>query len=229
MHVQLLEIDSARITINSEDIKSLLGDKEGRMDSYTENLMHLYISECKKNMSPRAGYVMLTAFESDSKEEIKTRENLFRTGKIISSLLRASEAYAFFIATAGPGPESLARTLMEEGKYLEGYIVDLVASGIADSVANQVQEQINKLALSNHMKITNRYSPGYCSWDVNEQQKLFGLFPENCCGITLSDSSLMSPIKSVSGIIGMGPSVSYQEYTCEICSMKNCMFRTSQV
>jgi hypothetical protein len=39
---------------------------------------------------------------------------------------------------------------------------------------------------------------------VAEQHKLFSLLPPGICGITLSDSALMHPIKSVSGITGIG-------------------------
>ncbi|MCK7538940.1 MAG: hypothetical protein MZV63_52410 [Marinilabiliales bacterium] len=47
--------------------------------------------------------------------------------------------------------------------------------------------------------ITNRFSPGYCGWDVAEQHKLFSFFKDNFCGITLTESALMNPVKSVSG------------------------------
>ena len=41
---------------------------------------------------------------------------------------------------------------------------------------------------------TNRFSPGYCGWHVNEQKLLFSLLPDNVCGITLNSSALMYPI-----------------------------------
>ena len=152
----------------------------------------------------------------------------FNTGKIIKKMLSGAEAYAFLIVTAGPGPESRARELMEQGEFLEGYITDLVASTMVDSIADQVQEHIRRMAADQELLISNRYSPGYCSWDVSEQQKLFSLFPKNCCDITLTDSSLMSPIKSISALLGIGTSVKYQDYTCEICSMKDCVFRKTR-
>ena len=140
-------------------------------------------------------------------------------------MLRNSEYYAFFLVTAGPEPEILARAMLNEGNYLEGYIMDLVASAMVDLAADQVEEQVKNLAEQQGKVITNRYSPGYCSWNVEEQHKLFSLFPELCCGISLSESSLMNPIKSISGIIGVGADVKYSDYTCEICPMQNCQFR----
>ena len=228
MQVHQLKIDHRLIKIRSEDIISLLGGQQGGLDSHTEELIGKCISSCKAVMSPQGAYIWAEALPEDSKEQIMMEGISFNTGKIIKKMLSGAEAYAFLIVTAGMGPESRARELMEQGEFLEGYITDLVASTMVDSIADQVQEHIRRMAADQELLISNRYSPGYCSWDVSEQQKLFSLFPKNCCDITLTDSSLMSPIKSISALLGIGPSVKYQDYTCEICSMKDCAFRKTR-
>jgi len=75
------------------------------------------------------------------------------------------------------------------------------------------------------LKVSNRYSPGYCTWDVSEQKKLFSFFPDRFAGITLSDSSLMNPIKSVSGIAGIGKDIKHLGYVCDNCTVVDCVFR----
>ncbi|MHB8579979.1 MAG: vitamin B12 dependent-methionine synthase activation domain-containing protein [Ignavibacteriaceae bacterium] len=80
--------------------------------------------------------------------------------------------------------------------------------------------------LKRGMKITNRYSPGYCNWNVSEQHLFFSLLPQNFCGITLTESSLMLPVKSISGIIGIGSNVKYSKYFCDKCGVKDCTYRT---
>ncbi len=228
MRAHLVNIDTSNITILQSDIVALLGDEYGAVDSYTEEVIDKIISECRKCMSPQGSFTQLKALKNDASEKISIEDMSFQTGRTIKKMLAGSETYVFLIATAGPGPETMARELLEKGEFLEGYIADLVASALVESVANQVQDHIRQLADQSGLKITNRYSPGYCKWDVSEQQKLFQLFPENCCGITLSESSLMSPIKSISAVLGLGSSVSYQEYTCEICSMKECVYRKTR-
>ena len=219
------DIDKSLIRINQGDILKLLGEQQMGVDAYTSDLVEEYIEQCLRISSPKGAFVMAEALGSSSSQEILIPDLTFESGKIIQKMLRHSESYAFFLVTAGPEAENLARSLMNEGNYLEGYIADLVASALVDSVADQIQEQVRNLANMRGLPITNRYSPGYCSWNVEEQQKLFRLFPEGCCGITLSESSLMDPVKSVSGIIGIGAKVEYREYTCEICPMLNCHFR----
>ena len=218
-------IDKNLIKIDPGEMLRLLGEQEGMIDDHTTGLVEKYITECLRISSPEGAFVLAEALESSSKEEIAIPGPVFDSGKIIHKMLRHSEKYAFFVVTAGPEPEELARSLIAEGNYLEAYIVDLLASALVDSAADQIQEQVRNMAKGSSLRITNRYSPGYCSWNVEEQQKLFSLFPEGCCGISLSESSLMNPVKSISGIIGIGSEVKYQDYTCEICSMLNCQFR----
>ena len=223
--VHYSQIDKTRIRIDPDELLKLLGDQQGMIGEHTGDLLKQYISECIQVSSPAGAFVIVEALEPSGKEYISIPGTTFNSGKIIHKMLLHSANYALFIVSAGPGPEKLARSLMSEGKYLEGYIADLVASALVDSAADQIQEQVRNFAQKQGVKITNRYSPGYCSWNVVEQQKLFSLFPEGCCGISLSESSLMSPVKSISGIIGLGTEVKYRDYTCEICPMRDCTFR----
>ncbi len=227
MEIELLDIDKGQIRFNPSDFIPLLGLPPDQMDAHTGEVIEKCIAACQKIMTPRGGYARFDAIALKSREEIEIEGTRFKTGKVIRNMLREAEEYAFVAVTAGPEPESLARELIDSGEYLEGYIVDLIGSAIVESVLNQVHQHISDLATSMGRKVTNLYSPGYCDWDVSEQQKLFRLLPEGCCGISLSDSSLMSPIKSLSGIIGIGKAVSYKEYTCEICTMKDCIFRST--
>jgi hypothetical protein len=79
---------------------------------------------------------------------------------------------------------------------------------------------------SNDLQTTNSYSPGYCGWHVREQKQLFSLLPDNPCGIKLNNSRLMHPVKSVSGIIGLGIGIEQTPYACEICGLKGCFKKT---
>jgi hypothetical protein len=223
------DIDKTEILIDPGDILRLLGDQQDTLDDHTKTIVNQYIEKSLEVSSPRGAYLITDALANRSAHEITIPWATFHSGSIIRSMLKHAEKIAMFMVTAGPEPETLVRLLMGKGNYLEGYIADLVASAIVEGIADLLQEHIRLYADSLGMKITNRYSPGYCSWNVEEQQKLFSLFPENCCGISLSSSSLMSPVKSVTGIIGIGTNVKYRDYTCEICNMKNCHFRKVRI
>ena len=149
----------------------------------------------------------------------------FDMGRIILQQLKGAEAYALFIATAGGEYASYQQRLADHGDMVRIFIADALGSVIAEKCADQMerhlQESIDKLGWHH----TNRFSPGYCGWHVAQQQRLFPLFAGNTCGVTLTDSSLMLPIKSVSGIIGVGKEVRRLEYSCGLCDFKNCYKR----
>ena len=146
-------------------------------------------------------------------------------GRIILRQLRGSEAYALFICTCGVKFEAYQQRLKQQGDMVRVFIADALGSVIAEHCADQMeialQESIDKLGWHH----TNRFSPGYCGWHVSQQQLLFPLFQGHTCGVTLTDSSLMLPIKSVSGIIGLGASVRKLNYTCGLCDFKQCYKR----
>ncbi|UCE26659.1 MAG: hypothetical protein JSW52_09965, partial [Candidatus Coatesbacteria bacterium] len=78
-----------------------------------------------------------------------------------------------------------------------------------------------------------RYSPGYCGWDISGQKKLFEYLKPNDVGITLRESYLMEPLKSVSGVIVAGPAEIHDfelNYPfCRDCVTKFCRDRIKSV
>ena len=149
----------------------------------------------------------------------------FHLGHIIAHQLRGSSAYALFIATAGTEYEEYLRRLKQLGDEVRVFIADAMGSVIAercaDAMERQLQASIDKLSWHH----TNRFSPGYCGWPVSEQQMLFPLFGSHTCGVSLTEGSLMVPVKSVSGIIGMGADVTRKEYICNLCDYEKCYKR----
>lgn len=152
----------------------------------------------------------------------------FEIGKTVAKEFRNSENFALFICTAGPEISQRSQELLTGENPVLGYVFDVLGSMIVEAATDQLQLEIKRMALFEGLLITNRYSPGYCKWSVADQHKLFSFFPENCCGIGLTDSSLMHPIKSVSGIIGVGKEVKFREYTCDLCSQVECFHRNHQ-
>ena len=145
--------------------------------------------------------------------------------KIIYHQLKEAEQVALFACTAGSKIGEWSKQLMAEGDLMRGYIVDVVGSEIVEEAMDKIQDTLSQLMKTNELYITNRYSPGYCDWNVSQQHKLFALLPPNFCTIKLSDTALMNPIKSVSGIIGIGANVHHSNYTCQICDSQNCLYR----
>lgn len=146
-------------------------------------------------------------------------------GKLLFNYLKQAEKAALFVCTAGAKIDGLIHQLFEEGKPVEGYIADVIGSVTVEAAVDRMQESLKSKMQEKGMSITNRYSPGYCGWHLKEQKELFSLLPPGYCNITLSDSCLMLPTKSVSGLIGIGANVKQKPYSCRICESSNCLYR----
>ena len=163
----------------------------------------------------------------------------FKTGPIIMSQLKGSEALCWFVATAGQEFETFQRQLTQEGDMVRIYLANEIGSIIAEKTSDQMESVLQEQLTPKGLYRTNRYSPGYCGWQVSEQPLLFDLFGPNVkvkqseasptpCGIHLTDSCLMVPIKSISGVIGIGHNVSKREYICTHCGFNTTCKRRRQ-
>lgn len=199
--------------ISLSEIYEQMGYEQAVPDEATVKETDIIIAEAKSFLRPRFSFFVQRELPD------------FAIGKIIERQLKGAEAYAFFICTAGVEYEAFQERLKKEGDMVRVFIADALGSVIAEKAADQMeqslQENIDKLGWHH----TNRFSPGYCGWHVSQQQLLFPLFKGETCGVKLTESSLMLPIKSVSGIIGLGPNVRHLDYTCGLCDFKQCYKR----
>ena len=211
MTEKILTYDDLMIT--SVEVYEQMGYHDAEPDAVTKAELTQIINEVSQWLSPQFSYFVVSV------------QPPFDMGNIILRQLRGSEAYALFICTAGVAYEAYQQRLKEQGDMVRLFIADALGSVIAEKCADHMektlQESIDKLG----WKHTNRFSPGYCGWHVSQQQLLFPLFQGHTCGVTLTDSSLMVPIKSVSGIIGLGKNVRHLDYTCGLCDFKQCYKR----
>ena len=219
-------IPLAAIKVEETNILALLGYNVAQVDPFIAETIRKRIEASGNLIAATGGYIIKRISSLMPREGILTIDNQeFHVGKIIGSHLGKSEFVAFFIATVGKALETQSKELFKQNEMLDGYIVNLIASEAAESCAEYIHHQIKDIALSNNLHITNRYSPGYCNWNVAEQFKLFSFFPKNFNDVTLTDSALMHPVKSVSGLIGIGELAKFNHYKCSICNDQNCIYR----
>lgn len=190
---------------------------------YLSELTEILLSEAESHSNPSYQYVLCNGrCEGDA---LYIQEKVLRTGKIISATQKKSTSFAVFVATAGTLFQTWQEELEKKGDVMACYMVDCIGSEIAEKVADALQKEVEEISIQRNLSITNRYSPGYCDWNLNDQHILFSLFKGNTGDVLLKDSGLMYPIKSVSGIIGIGSNVRKRPYGCRVCQFPNCFKR----
>ena len=202
-----IELDN--LNISKSQIEKAMGFEPGNSPNPLPGLINEVLDIANTYCSIEGGYVVREDINFDLKNH-----------KLIVGIIAA-----LFLCTAGPEIGEWSKKLMSEGETLKGYIIDVVGSEIVESAMDSIQNSLEEDMKHQGLYITNRYSPGYCGWNVSEQQKLFTFFPDDFCSVKLSDTSLMYPIKSVSGIIGIGKEVKKNNFPCKLCDDKNCIYR----
>jgi len=229
MIYKTFQFDFKDLKLTVSQIEKVLGYTEENSEAHFSELIEKALKEAAEVCSIKAEYMIFDdVIFTDINKTVSVNNVTFDIKKIVYGQLKKSESAAIFLCTAGEEIGKMSRRAMKSSDLLEGYIYDVVGSEIVEAAADLMQGEIEKLIASAGRKITNRFSPGYCGWDVSEQHKLFQLLPGTYCGIKLTASALMDPEKSISGMIGIGKNVRHLPYTCNICDKKDCIYRKAK-
>ncbi len=227
MNIHSFKYELQNLHISMQYIAHLIGNytPETLPEPYPEMILS-ELSALTSFTSIQGGFRIVDkpAIDKD-KGTFLIEERIFNAGQQVVRYLKKSEKLALYVCTAGKGISERSKKLMSEGNILEGYITDLLGSIIVEAAMDEIQKKLREEMKTLGFSVTNKYSPGYCSWDVAEQHKLFSFFPPDFCGVSVSGSSLMHPIKSVSGVIGIGREVKFHKYVCDACSDIHCIYR----
>lgn len=201
------------------------------MEEDTENPACLFMQErlaelTSSDLEAVGGYSIGVIDELNLQAGTLTVEGVtFQVGSQVCGYLKETTEAALFLCTAGALFSDEAHALNAAGDFLEAYIIDAIGSLTVERAMDRIHELLAQEQAARGLKITNRYSPGYCNWPLVDQRALFGFVGENPTGIVLSQSCLMHPIKSVSGVIGIGEKARRRAYGCLICQNKTCIYR----
>ena len=145
----------------------------------------------------------------------------------IGRLWGTLEAVGAGVCTVGSAIEDRVRELWDTRELPLAVMLDSVGSAAVESLAEYANDLLCQAAIAAGTKVTNRISPGYAGWDTAEQAALFHLCPGDPIGVALNDSCVMTPGKSISFLVGVGPEARVDHYftQCRRCWMADCAYR----
>jgi hypothetical protein len=198
----------------SEEMRLFLKSESSDADDPVNEAIGNIMSLLADNGGIEGGYVLR-----------KANEVRLATGAQIETYMKEADYLALFVCTAGTIFTELSGRYNREGDYLAAFIADAIGSLTVEKAVDKIQTQLDSKMQAEGLQISNRYSPGYCDWPVSGQRELFDQMGEIPVGVSLTESCLMLPIKSVSGMIGVGAHIRKRPYACRICKHKNCTYR----
>lgn len=131
-----------------------------------------------------------------------------------------------FACTLGIGVDSLVKRYTFTDLHMLP-VIQAVSAAYTEYCADKAQEKLEEYAAQHGLYLRPRYSPGYGDFSLSYQRFLFdALEIPKKIGVTLTESWLMVPFKSVTAVIGLShdPSLCHIQ-KCMLCTAKNCPFR----
>ena len=109
---------------------------------------------------------------------------------------------ALLAATIGPQVDALIRRHSSLGPVYAS-ILQATGAMFIEELVDLVNSEIKKIAAAQGLKTKARYSPGYGDVPLQVQKDFFRLLPCTRIGLTLMDTLIMAPEKSVTAFVGL--------------------------
>lgn len=122
----------------------------------------------------------------------------------LAAFLEGSDELFVMAVTAGERITEERDRLIGEGSAFEPVILDSLGSEMAEAAADWLHNYLGQGLLRTGLKCSRlRYSPGYGDFELENQRSIFKLLNLESLGLTLSESFLMLPEKSITALIGI--------------------------
>lgn len=218
-------MDGRLTAINRNEVLLYLGWRGGDLDPALE----ADIARCEAQLMAAARpRVVWRRFSLDGDGNPVGTE-LRPEGRDVKDLLSGCEAVIFFAATLGAEAEALLRRAQLRD-MAEAVILDACGSAAVENVCDNLCADL--AAAEAPCFLTDRFSPGYGDLPFSQQPDFCRLLDvQRRIGVTLTDSGLMLPQKSVTALVGVSPvPVERRSRGCAYCELfSNCSYRKDGV
>lgn len=219
-----------RPVIDLDEIARIMGANGRRLRGSILHEVTRSITHVKKMMAPQCEAVIVPV-ENCKRGLVVLAQGAELASRKLAKALRDAQYAVCFIVTLGEEVDAAIKKHTLAGNVFSGYIMDAIGSAAAENLAEQFHMETVKRLNGIGKGGTHRFSPGYCDWPITEQGTLFSVLGEKHAGVSLHNSSLMIPRKSVSAVFGIIEDVSsgidpFERYNpCRNCGKKDCVSR----
>ena len=188
---QYFAIDKEKLSVDEKELKRRLSVSGDFDVSVFKTAVEKVIAES----APKACFVKVPVLTDEKGVEFPFGR--VESKDIAKNLCGCSEAFVFAV-TLGHGTERLL-SKMSRLSAADFFVYDAVGSALAESVCDEAEKMIKK-----NSKCRPRFSPGYGDFPLSVQRDVLSLVnAERLVGITLTDTNLMLPQKSITAILGI--------------------------
>jgi hypothetical protein len=215
--------------VEDRELTRLLGSRKGRkLSPALKNKVSRLKVKTSRIIKPRVHFKKHKIQEISPGVVQLESDHRLKSPKL-SRTMRGSQEIVCFVVTIGKGIEKEINKLMKQKRLSEAYVLDALGSVMVENLVEQFQSKLRKHYKAKNKAVGLPFSPGYCDWPVTEQKKLFQLIEPQKVGVELTESCMMKPCKSISGVVGLFSEENGQELgdynPCLACQKLDCSAR----
>ena len=148
-----------------------------------------------------------------------------------------ADRFALFAVTLGKAVSERISLLFDEQEFALGAILDGVASESAE-IACELLRKEYRWHLERDKQFEPEqgvlpFSPGYCGWHISAQKALFDVLKPDGIGVSLGETFLMEPLKSISGVFVVAAKTAFEfddDFPfCTTCQTHSCRDRIAEL
>jgi hypothetical protein len=232
---RIVEIPIAEVEPTRDAVLRALGGPEDRpADARVDRLLTEALEELRAMGDPRG---MFAEVGADRFAEIYEGEGDNEAPSPLAEIFPRADLLVLFVVTVGAQLSERITTLFDERSPALGATLDAAASEATELAAvyldHIVLEEARQAGRAREGSALLRYSPGYCGWNLTGQRALFAALKPDAIRISLTESCLMEPLKSISGVMVLGPPEIHDfenDYPfCSECRTKDCRRRIQAI
>ena len=191
-------------------------------------------SACRLFAALAAPRGILAEIGKDDFSRIFAGSGLNAPATLLETIYPQADALALTAVTSGAPVSEKITALFAAGDIVLGSLLDTAASEGTDCAARYMETYYHHHLTAHgrlgHSPVVLCYCPGYCGWHISAQRGLFEVLSPEKIGITLRESCLMDPLKSISGVLIAGPpeihAVTELFPYCGECRTQSCRSRS---
>lgn len=214
-------LDKTKLNINRSEVLRYMGCTEETAD--VKALADEYMPKVIDAIDAKGcfGY-----FDINLKRNITWISDVTIQSQSLAKHLDDSVSAAVFCVTLGAGVDRLISKSFARSPAA-CVCADAIATAAIECYADLLSDEIAGILHKDGLYPRSRFSPGYGDFDIKYQKDILKLInAQRICGTNLSRSLLMTPIKTVTAIIGFSESkVQCTQKNCESCKQKDCQYR----
>ncbi len=153
-------------------------------------------------------------------------------GGPVSHVMKGATQVILGMCTVGIKFDVKIEEYYQSGKKLASVILDGVASFLVDQVRETFFKNITQKMLNEGKFLSIPLCPGESLWDVSDHTKFFKLLQPEQINMSLKESMLMIPMKSLSFMLGVAaqPFELKDKTRCDFCPMQaKCRYSQSKL